>query len=578
MLIELRVENFGIMEEVRFRPEQGFNALTGETGSGKSLILQALDCVLGARAGGGLVRNGASKAILEGIFDISGTGDKGMPETMLELGIPAEGPYLNLRREISPEGRGRVIANGQNLKLAELRRLTSLLVEMHGQHDHQKLLEPETHLDYLDLFAGSSSLASRVSALHGRAMEIRRKLRSVQMEEHEKQRRLDFLRFAIDEIDSFGPREEEYEQLEQEKAMVQNSGRLYQDFYLGYNLLKEEDPSVLSGIEKLETILEKHSSIHPDIDANVQYLRDALYSLEAVAEFLRSEKDRMQFSPERLEDVEERLSGYRKLHKKYGGNTATVMSALEDFLAELSSIEMSEEQTELLRSELKVVDAELLETSEDLSVKRRSVIRTLEQKLAEELSHLGMPGATIQVTVNRELKEKSQGSEALKRVIPDGQNEKYVISEKGLDRVELYFCANRGEQLQPLRKVASGGELSRIMLALKTTVMEQNPVPTVIFDEIDTGVGGEVACAIGERLQLLAGQSQVLVVTHLHQIASLADRHFRISKTLREGRTFSKLDKLQGDHRMQEMARMLGGGRDTMALEHARHLLNRAGA
>ena len=397
------------------------------------------------------------------------------------------------------------------------------------------------------------------------------------MEEHEKQRRLDFLRFAIDEIDTFGPREEEYDQLEQEKAMVQNSGKLYQDFYMGYSLLKEEDPSVLNSIEKLESILEKHAPIHPDIEANVQYLRDALYSLEAVADFLRSEKDRMQFSPERLEDVEERLSGYRKLHKKYGGNTSTVLSALEDFLAELSSIEMSEEQTELLKSELKVVDAELLETSEDLSIKRRSVIRALENKLAEELSHLGMPGATIQVTVNREMKEKTDGQRR-QRVIPEGQNEKYVISEKGLDRVELYFCANRGEQLQPLRKVASGGELSRIMLALKTTVMEQNPVPTVIFDEIDTGVGGEVACAIGDRLQMLAGHSQLLVVTHLHQIASLADRHFRISKALKDGRTFSRLDKLQGDHRMQEMARMLGGGKDSMALEHARHLLNRAGA
>ncbi|MBU43402.1 MAG: DNA repair protein RecN [Spirochaetaceae bacterium] len=577
MLIELRVENFGIMEEVRFRPEQGFNALTGETGSGKSLILQALDCVLGARAGGGLVRNGASRAVVEAIFDISPMGESGLPELMLELGIPAEGPYLNIRREISPEGRGRVTVNSESLKLAELRRLTGLLVEMHGQHDHQRLLEPETHLDYLDLFAGTSALAARVSSLHGRAMEIRRKLRSVQMEEHEKQRRLDFLRFAIDEIDTFGPREEEYDQLEQEKAMVQNSGKLYQDFYMGYSLLKEEDPSVLNSIEKLESILEKHAPIHPDIEANVQYLRDALYSLEAVADFLRSEKDRMQFSPERLEDVEERLSGYRKLHKKYGGNTSTVLSALEDFLAELSSIEMSEEQTELLKSELKVVDAELLETSEDLSIKRRSVIRALENKLAEELSHLGMPGATIQVTVNREMKEKTDGQRR-QRVIPEGQNEKYVISEKGLDRVELYFCANRGEQLQPLRKVASGGELSRIMLALKTTVMEQNPVPTVIFDEIDTGVGGEVACAIGDRLQMLAGHSQLLVVTHLHQIASLADRHFRISKALKDGRTFSRLDKLQGDHRMQEMARMLGGGKDSMALEHARHLLNRAGA
>ena len=577
MLIEIRVENFGIMEEVRFRPEQGFNALTGETGSGKSLILQALDCVLGARAGGGLVRNGASRAVVEAIFDLSPLNTDQVSTVMKQHSVPLDGPYLNLRREISPEGRGRVTANGASLKLSQLRSLTGMLVEMHGQHDHQRLLEPETHLDYLDLYAGTVQLAARVSTLHGRAMDIRRKLRSVQMEEHEKERRLDFLRFAIEEVDSFGPREEEFEQLEQEKAMVQNSGRLYQDFYLGYSLLKEEDPSILNGIEKLESILEKHASIHPEIDTNVQYLRDALYSLEAVADFLRAEKDRMQFSPERLEDVEERLAGYRRLHKKYGGSTATVQAALNDFLAELSSIEMSEEQSELLQSELKVVEAELLETSEDLSMRRRSVIRSLEQKLSEELAQLGMPGATIQVSVNRELRE-NQPRKMKGPASTDANHEKYVISEKGLDRVELHFCANSGEQVQPLRKVASGGELSRIMLALKTTVMEQNPVPTVIFDEIDTGVGGEVACAIGDRLQLLARHGQVLVVTHLHQIASLADRHFRISKVVKDGRTYSKLEKLQGDHRMHEMARMLGGGRDSMALEHARHLLKKAGA
>lgn len=566
MLTELHIENFGIIEEVRFRPEQGLNVLTGETGAGKSLLLQAIDCLLGARAGSGLVRNGQTRALVEGVFEVSG--NQGVKKALQNLSI-ADADSLSVRREISVEGRSRAQINGITVNLSTLRDITAGLVEIHGQHDHQRLLDPEVHLDYLDIYAGTTGLAEKVAELFRRRSSMARKLKSVTLEEGEKSRRLDFLRFAIEEIDSFAPVSGEYEDLEQEKALMQNSGDLFRDIGEAYSLLQTEERSALSLIENGEDLLSRHSDILPGLSEQLHLLSESRYRLEEVIEFLRSERDRLHFSPERLEDVEERLAGYRRMFKKYGHSTESVLAANEEFLRELSSIEMSEEESELLKSELKVVSSELAELAEELSVKRRSVVASLEQRLSEELAMLGMPGSGIEISVTREMKNPSPEQKPLKP--------KFKIHDRGYDRVEFLLRANQGEATLPLRKIASGGELSRIMLALKSTIMESNPAGTVIFDEIDTGVGGEIAHAIGERLQRLAAQGQVMVVTHLHQIASVANRHFRISKEMQNGRTYSRIDRLGGDDRIQEMARMLGGQKSGSAvIEHARQLLQEA--
>ncbi len=572
MLSELRIENFGIIENARFRPGQGLNTITGETGSGKSLVLQALQIALGARAGTGFIRNGSSRAVIEAEFDASF--QKELLHLLAEHGIPVSDGLVTLRRELYLSGRPRSLVNGVNVTGPLLKSIGAMLVEIHGQHDHQRLLDPANHLDFLDSYAGTEELRNRVMRMHQRLTDIRKRLRSVSMEEEEKQQRLDYLRYAIEEIEELEPVEGEYEALSNEKALMQNSGRVFQDLAEAYSLLYEDDHAVLTGLERVERLLDRHGDLLGGSPSTVgasaaadrgcyeerlSMIRQSIYQLEAVVEYLREQRQRLHFSPERLEDVEERLQAYRRLHKKYGGTTALVLQKRDSFLRELASIEMSEEEAALLKSEMSATEADLQELAAELSLRRRAVIPSLEEKLSAELAGLGMPGARIQVSVSRECSADSE--------------ERFVVHEKGFDIIEFFFNANEGEALQPLRKIASGGELSRITLALKSVIMDRQSPSTMVFDEVDTGVGGEVAHTIGQRLKELAERSQVIVITHLHQIASLGRYHFRISKHSRNSRTYSRIERLSGEERLKELARMLGGS-DPALMQHVRGLLS----
>ncbi len=591
MLAELKVENFGIIEQLRMRLGPGFNVITGETGSGKSLILQAIDTVLGSRAGSGLVRAGAHRAFVEALFDLSPEpGPRNEVRAWLEEnGFPAEDTYILLQREIAVDGKGRSTINGVPARLAMLRALATRLIEVHGQHEHQRILDPDTHLDSLDLFAATMPLRHRVADLYNKYSGIKKRLRAVTLEAGERERRLDFLRFALEEIESFEPREAEFEDLLQEKALIENSGRMYMDLCSAYTGLREEENAILDRLVSVEGLLEVHAGLHAGLESQLSEIREARYRLESLADFLREQKEGLQFSPERLEDIDDRINGYRRLHKKYGAGTAMVLKAQQDFLRELGVIEMSDEESGLLVSELEVVYSELRELSEELSRKRRSVIPGLEEQLKQELAELGMPGAEIHVSVKREIGPDNEmngpgfaGEGAADGRPSDGARNRdarsrYLINEKGLDRVEFLLRANAGESSLPLRKVASGGEMSRIMLALKSIIIENKPVSTVIFDEVDSGVGGEIAHSIASRLKNHSLQSQVILVTHLHQIASMADQHYYISKQTRGGRTSTSLQRLQGEKRLHELARMLGGNAPgQVVLEHARELLSRA--
>lgn len=565
MLLELRIENFGIIEDLRIRPGHGLNVMTGETGAGKSLLLTALDTVLGARAGGGLVRAGAPRASIEALFDVSQVPQ--IRELLAVKKVELRDSDLELRREISADGRGRAYINGTPTTLTVVRSLAGHLLEVHGQHEHQRILDPEQHLDSLDLFAGTTELRAQIAELYHCYNHLRNRLRTVTLEADERERRLDFLKFALDDIESFEPRDGEFEELQQERALGQNSGRLFEDLCAAYSALREEDHSILDRLATVLELLERHSQLLSGIEEHIGQANEGVYSLEALADFLRGQKDRLNFSPERLEDIQDRIAGYQRLHKKYGGSTATVLNHQERYLRELTSIEMSEEDMEQLQIRLQLTANDLFEQAEDLSRRRRSVIAHLEEQIAEELAELGMPGARIKVCVSREVDPDAE---------PNAERrQRYMIHEKGLDRVEFLLGANAGEALQPLRKVASGGELSRITLALKSIFFAHRPTGTVVFDEVDAGVGGEVAHTIGNRLKRLSGQSQVLVVTHLHQIASLADQHFSIRKRASGGRTSTGVQRLQGEARLKEMARMLGGeSSGKMVMEHARELLS----
>ena len=610
MLLELKIENFGIIEAQRLRLAEGLNIISGESGSGKSLVMNALDVVLGARAAPGLVRNGAHRALVEAVFEVESP-----PEAANSLSNPIDSSdhyesqktltpirgfrgnsqrqYLELRREITAEGRSRIYCNGELSTLNQVRALASRVIEIHGQHEHQRILDLDTHLEFLDLFAETQGLSKEVARLYQHFSHICSRLRNTGIEAEEREHRRDFLHFALDEIESFNPQEGEYEELSNEKALIQNSGRLFQDLCAAYSMMREEELAILPRLSSVIQLLEGHTELIPEAQEHLEQMQEASYVLEAAADFLREQKGRLQFSPERLEDINERLSGYQALHKKYGGSTKAVLSLKERYLRELGSIEMSSEQTEELEQNLVEVHAVLFKKAEELSRLRRAAVSKLEQKLAQELEHLGMPGAHIQISVKREVSLENEENASGQPIENEMRQElsasdtqlnsklsqtlaqnKYLIHERGLDRVEFLLAANPGENPRPLRKIASGGELSRISLAFKNIFFDEQPVGTVVFDEVDAGVGGEVAHAIGKRLKELTKHSQVLVVTHLPQIARLADQHFHVFKKQIEGRSFSHINLLQEQERPHELARMLGGERlGAAALEHARQLL-----
>jgi DNA repair protein RecN (Recombination protein N) len=569
MLVELNIENFGIIENLKFRPGKGLNIITGETGSGKSLIIQAIGVVLGEKAGTGYLRNGTNKAVIEAIFDLSKKEHKKKEilNYLEQLNISIYDDNLVLKREILLDGRPRAYINQQQVSIAILKEIGSKLVEIHGQHENQRLLDPSFHLDFVDIYGGLEGLREKVSNLYRQLIENKKKLKSVSLMEEEKKFRKDFLQYAIKEIEEFHPKEGEFEELQKERAMILNSGKLYEDLAYAYSVLQEEDHSVISVLQSVEKILEKHSGIYQDFQETLELLQDSIYNLESVIDFIREKKLKMNFSTERLEDIEERLEGYRKLYKKYGANTTLLLQKKEEYKKELNSIEMSDEERELLRSQIQAMEQELRDLAEELSEKRKSIIPLLEEKLANELEQLGMKNTKIQISLSREVAtENNEDSNNL---------EQFKLHEKGYDYIEFLFCANEGEVLLPLRKVASGGELSRIALAMKSIIMDKFGPLCVIFDEIDTGVGGETAFVLGKKLKDISVNEQVIVITHLHQVASMADKHFKIYKQTKNSRTYTQIERLMREDRLKELARMLGGT-EPIVYEHAKEILFKA--
>ncbi len=565
MMVELKIENLGIIENLKFRPGRGLNVITGETGSGKSLIIQALGIVLGDKAGTGYLRKGSNKAVIEATFDITRKESKKreIENFLSQHKIPSLNDVLILRREIIADGKPRAFINNVLVSLNVLKELGSKIVEIHGQHENQRLLDADYHLDFVDQLGGFESLRQHISQLYNRWMEGKKKLKTAFLLDNEIKYRKEFLEYAIKEIENFSPKENEYEELQNERSMILNSGKLFQDLNYIYSVLQEEEHSVISILQNIEKILEKHLTVYPEYNEFYTILQDSIFNLESFIDFIRERKSKMNFSSERLEDIEDRLDGYRKLFKKYGSSTQMILQKKQSFIDELNSIEMSDEEKELLKSQLQVIEQKLNELCEELSEKRKKIIPVLEEKLENELSQLGMKGAKIQISLTREI------------LTDDEENKEiYKITEKGYDSIEFLFSANEGESILPLRKVASGGELSRIALAMKTILMDKNGPITAVFDEIDTGVGGETAFELGKKLKKISSEEQTIVITHLHQIASMSNRHFKIFKTVKNSRTYTQIERVIGESRLKELARMLGGS-EPVIYEHARNILNR---
>ena len=573
MLAELHIENFAIIEELHLRFGPGFNVLTGETGAGKSIIVDAVSTLLGGRAETGVIRSGADEARVEGIFLLN----KAMQEAILPIlrrdGLEGEDEEtLILAREIRRGGRSICRVNGRAVTLKVLEQIGQRLVDIHGQTEHLSLLRVREHLDLLDRYGRLWPLRERVAAKVRELRQVRQELEGLLRDERELARRADLLAYQVREIASANLRVGEEEELESERARLANAERLMELADETYRALYEGEERQLSAIDLLGQVarnLAELERLDPGLRGQQQVAEEAACQLEELARSLRAYRDTIEYNPARLRQVEERLDLIHELKRKYGDSIAEILAFGEEAQRELEGIVHSEERVEELRAREDELLHEIGELASRLSAERRAAGDRLAKAIEAELAELGMKGARFAVAIEQE--EAEDGAWV------DGR--RYAFDERGLDRVEFLIAPNVGEPLKPLAKIASGGETSRLMLALKTVLSAADRTPILIFDEIDAGIGGRAGGVVGRKLWSLTAEAspdgvghQVLCVTHLPQLACYGDVHFKVAKAVVGGRTIASARALSEEERVEELAAMLGTA-TAVTRQSARELL-----
>lgn len=586
MLVELSIENFGLIDQVLLSFSGGLNVLTGETGAGKSMIIDAVLAVLGGRVANDVVRTGQERAVVEVLFDLSG-----QPERMgrlREMGIEIdEDNLLLVRREIAAGGRGNIRIGGRPATLAMLRDAADGLVDIHGQHEHQSLLQQEKHLDLLDQYGGSLlmqdgkslelldaygggdilRLRGEVAALVGELRAVQAELRTLLGDDRDRARRLDLLRFQVDELTEAKLREGEAEELEAERTVLSHSERLKLAAEHGYLRLYEGEgrqQPVVDVISQVRSELQDAVRHDPALGEAVEMLDGALAQVTEAAHFLSDYRERIEHDPGRLANIDARLDQIRSLMRKYGDTEAEMLAYLASVGDELERLQHADELIDRLQAREQELGRRALELAQSLTAARQAAARELGVRVAQELGDLGMPHASLQVAVTPA--EPKPGAPSWEPVGP-----------RGWDRVEFLFAPNPGEPAKPLARIVSGGEMSRIMLALKVILARVDGVPTLVFDEVDTGISGRAAQAVAEKLAVIAADRQVLCVTHLAQVAAMADCHLAIAKQVSEQRTVSTVTSLDSEQRADELARMISGASVTaLTLDSAREMLRQA--
>lgn len=553
MLCELSIRNFALIDELRLELAPGFNVLTGETGAGKSIVIDALNVALGGRWQEEQLRTGAPEAVVEAAFDI--TRSQEVIQPLADEGIPqAPDEYLVLRRHLLKDGKSKAYINGRFSSAATLRALGERFVDIHGQGQTFSLLNPRKQLHLLDAYAGLAEEVKTLKTLYEKRQRMRKELSDLTLHEREKAQRQVILEYQRKEIDAARLLEGEEEELVAERSVLVNFEKLYSAAEGAYQTLYAEESAVLDRLASIGGKLKEAERIDPRLGEPLRSLEAARIDLEEAASFLRDYREKIQFDPERLEAVEGRLHEIGKLKRKYGASVVEILRHRQAIEEELTALESSEERIQTLSKELETVEEELTAWAEALSLKRTEAGRRLEMEITAELNALGMPQAAFRVLL---LKEE--------------------LGPTGKDHGEFLFSPNPGEEPKPLRTIASGGELSRTMLAIKTVLASADEIPTLIFDEIDAGVGGGMAETVGRKLFAVSVERQVLCITHLPQIASFADAHLRVEKRSIKERTEVAAKRLQEEERAEELARMLGGSKErAIPLQHAKELLARA--
>jgi DNA repair protein RecN (Recombination protein N) len=564
MLASLTIKNFALIESLELSFEGGFAVITGETGAGKTIIIDALGMLLGERASSDVIRAGAEKAIVEGTF--VGAGPKRVTAILKENELDTQDTLL-IRREISTKGSSRCFINDTPAPLAVLKEIGDMLVDLHGQHEHQSLLRPETHIDFLDAFTGVESEKDLFAASYHKLGKFFSDITSLRNREQSLREKKSILDFQLKEIDAVSPQPEEDTQIQNELKRAENVEQLFALTAELQSLLYDGELSIH---DQLSQALQRLTSLET-IDAAFSKLREectaAASSIDDVSKFLRRYNEQLEFDPATLEEKRTRLFAISGLKRKYGGSLEAVLARREEIFSELQTAENFDAEIAKMQTEAEREREKCSALAKTLGNARRRAAKQIESKIADSLKNLGITSPKFSVSISTLETRDDQPY-----VVLDGKA--YAATAKGIDRVEFFLSTNAGEDVKPLAKVASGGEVSRVMLALKSALAASDRTPVLIFDEIDTGISGRVAQKVGAAMRELAEHHQVIAITHLPQIAGCARSHFAVEKIQSNGKTTTTVKKLTEKERLHEIAKLISGENVTDAsLKSAKELL-----
>lgn len=569
MLRFLNIANLAVIDSLSVEFQAGLNVLSGETGSGKSIIIDALGILLGDRFSPDMIRTGETRAFVEGVFDYRGNDP--LIALLEESGFASEDKEIVIRREMAAAGRGRIFVNDQIATIGLLKAIQPHVLDIHGQGDQQSLLAPEAHLNLLDMFAGAASVRQKVQAAYEALLAKAKELDQCRQDEAARLQSLDMLDFQIKEISAASLSPNEDAELEAERRRLANAERLVTLCNEAYGYLYDDEAAVLTRLGVILKRLQELADTDASFSPHVEQSASAKYALDDVSYFLREYADNVQASPERLKYVEDRLIEIDRLKRKYGGSVEQVLATLDKLSERQENLRNSEAHAKQLEQECQTLWQAYERDADELSKLRQSSATKFERAVAKELGEVALGMARFSVRFSKPQVHLAGYGSSLEELLGGKQE---LLSRNGKEMAEFFFSANPGEDQKSMRGVASGGELSRLMLILKTVTAPKLFPRTLIFDEIDAGIGGKVADAVGVRLKRLAKTNQVLCVTHQSQIAKFADAHFLVTKEFTKQRTVTRVDHLDDDGRVEELVRMLGGEDDSAAAKkHARELL-----
>lgn len=553
MLNQLSVRNVAVIDKLDINLHDGVSVLTGETGAGKSIIIDSINMILGDRANKELVRYGTDKAVVQAVFDAP----KSVINILEENDIDVEDGTVIITRQVTKEGKSVARINGMVVTLNILREISDRLINIHGQHDNQALLTPIRHITFLDAYADNEEYINRYKDILSKKREIEKKISSLEMDEQEKMQRIDLLEYQVKEIKKASLEKDEEDDLREQRDIYTNAEQITKSVNEAYMNLYEGDEiqSAYDGISIAVNEISQISDLNPQLKSIYDTLNEIMYSLEDTAHEIKEFGETVEFDEQALNEIEERLDLISRLKRKYGNSIEEILEYLKKAESELNDIKLSDERTNELKEELKNITKELKEKGNVLTQRRENAAKVLEENIEKSLHELNMEKSKFKVNIEN-----------------DG-----TFYDNGMDKVEFLISTNPGEPLKPLVKIASGGELSRVMLAIKSILADSDGVDTMIFDEIDTGVSGKAAMSIAKKLAVIAKNKQVICITHLPQLTAMADNHYLIQKNTDGELASTTLKELDEEGRELELARIIDGGEVTeLALSHAKQMLENA--